>query len=286
MKITSDWHIHSEHSCDDACLPIADLVKESVERGILDLGVTDHIHTFYNLPDIAASRKAYLATNHSVHFHFGVEAGCQSQWEIDEIKAGRCANPIYGIREGGPAWGQLALGLTEEDIAEYSIEYVVAGTHWPMYAPFNREDIIRDYHRQNMFLMEHPLVNIVAHPWWWMGHWADENGCFNAEPWFDDFGVIPTSMHDEFAAASIQLGKVIEINLEAMLLSPVYPENFKQQYAEYLAYLKSRRVKLSIGSDCHNRHYDINFEKAGEMLEAVGINDEELWRLPPVITVE
>ena len=94
----------------------------------------------------------------------------------------------------------------------------LAGTHWPMYVPLEREAVIRDYHRQNMFLATHPLVDIVAHPWWWMGHWMDRDGNFPAEPWFDDFDVIPRSMHQEFAAAA----KSITLRLKS-ILQP-YPE--------------------------------------------------------------
>ena len=72
-----------------------------------------------------------------------------------------------------------------------------------MYVPFELDAVIRDYHRQNMFLALHPLVTIVAHPWWWMGHWADGEGNYPAEPWLDDFACIPRSMHDEFAAATV-----------------------------------------------------------------------------------
>jgi histidinol phosphatase-like PHP family hydrolase len=170
--------------------------------------------------------------------------------------------------------------LTAEDIATYGVEYVVGGTHWPMYVPYERETIIRDYHRQNMFLVTHPLVDIVAHPWWWMGHWQDSDGNFTAEPWFDDFRVIPQSMHDEFSAAAVEFDTAVEINISANLLNPHYPASFVHQYLDYLADLQSRGVKLSIGSDCHTAHYTIAFEKTGQMLERAGIKDD-FWVLPP-----
>ena len=195
-------------------------------KGIRDYGITDHIHTPYNLPDIAGSRAEFLANTPSARFHFGVEVSCVSQWELDEVATGHYDDPVYGLREGGTPGCELAIGLTAEDIATYQIEYVVGGTHWPMYVPIEREAVIRDYHRQNMFLATHPLVNIVAHPWWWMKYWADSEGCFTAEPWFDDFGAIPTSMHDEFAAAAIEHNTAVEANISACLLNPHYPQRF------------------------------------------------------------
>lgn len=263
-------------------MAVSDLVSEAAERGIRDIGLTDHIHTPYNLPDIAKSRDEFLSNDSSPHFHFGVEVSCVSKWEIDEIATNQHDKPVYGLRSGGQPGCPLAIGITTEDLAKYEIEYVVGGTHWPMYVPIEREAVIRDYHRQNMFLATHPLVDIVAHPWWWMGHWIDNNGNYPSEPWFDDFSVIPISMHNEFAAAAIEHNTAVEINIEANLLNPHYPEGFVSRYLEYLAELESQGVHLSIGSDCHSAHYDIDFRKAGQMLESIGITDD-LWCLEPRI---
>ncbi len=280
MRITSDWHIHSRNSCDGACMAIADLVGDAERKGIRDFGVSDHLHSSFNLADIVRSRKEFLAVTTSPRFHFGIEVSSMSQWELEEIAGGKHENPVYGLRSGGPPGAPLAIALSAEDIAAYQIEYVIGGTHWPMYVEKEREAVIRDYHRQNMFLATHPLVDIVAHPWWWSGHWADARGNYPAEPWFDDFGVIPESMHDEFAAAAIEHGSAVEINISANLLNPRYPAVFTPRYLEYLAGLQSRGVMLSIGSDCHSMRYEIDFEKIEHMLESAGIRDE-FWSLTP-----
>jgi histidinol phosphatase-like PHP family hydrolase len=279
MKITSDWHIHSRNSCDEASMEINVLIRMAKDKGISDYGLTDHIHTLFNLPDLASSRREFLESNLPQGFHFSVEVSCVSQWEIDEIATGKYQKPTYGLRSGGPVNGNLAIGLHENDIETYQIEYVVGGTHWPMYVPIERKAIINDYHRQNMFLVTHPLVDIVAHPWWWHGYWQDTDGCFRSEPWFDDFGKIPKAMHNEFASAAIQHDKVVEINIGAILMNPTYPEHFKKQYLEYLSELKSQGVKLCIGSDCHSPEYDIDFDNTASMLESVGIRNEDLWVL-------
>ena len=281
MPLTSDWHIHSRNSCDSACITVADLVKEAAENGITDFGLTDHIHTPFNMPDLEASRREYLASDPSPHFHFGVEVSCVSQWEIDEVATGKYENPVYGLRQGGPPGAEPAIALTQEDIERLGIEYVVAGTHWVMYVPMERDAVIRDFHRQNMFLATHPLVDVVAHPWWWHGHWPDPDGQFTGEPWFDDFGAIPQSMHDEFAAAAVEHGTVVEINLSANLLNPHYPERWRGQYVDYLAGLKSRGAALCTSSDLHGEHYTTDFAAGARMIERVGILDADLWRLPP-----
>jgi histidinol phosphatase-like PHP family hydrolase len=279
--ITSDWHIHSRNSCDSACMIMADLVAEAALRGVTDFGVTDHINTPFNLPDLDRSRAEYQALPPSPHFHFGVEASCVSAWELDRIAQGGVSEPVWGLRSGGPAGAPLALGLTAEDLARLGIEYVIGGTHWPMYVPYEREAVIRDYHRQNLFLACHPLVTIVAHPWWWMGHWQDADGAYRGDPWLDDFGRIPTSMHDEFAAAAREYDTVVEVNLAGMLLNPQYPERFRRQYLDYLAGLKAAGVRLSIGSDCHSSHYDADFQGASALLATAGFTARDFWRLPP-----
>jgi len=38
---------------------------------------------------------------------------------------------------------------------------------------------------------------------------------------------------------------------------------------------------LAVGSDCHDARYAIDFERAAEMLDSVGIRDEDLWQRPP-----
>lgn len=288
MAITSDWHIHSHNSCDEASLLVAELVRDAGTLGIADFGLTDHLHTPFNLPEVEASRREYLAANPSPWFHFGVEVSCVSRWELDEIAAGNGGDsPGYGIRRGGPAGAPPAIGLTEDDCTRLGVEFVVGGTHWPLYVEFERDAVIRDYHRQNMFLAVHPRVDIVAHPWWWMGHWRDDDGKYRTQPWLDDFSRIPSSFHDEFAAALKQQDTAAEINLSAMLLTDRYEERFKRQYLEYLAYLSGEGVALAIGSDCHDRRYaDLDFDAAASMLDTVGIDPETCWRLPPRTRVE
>ncbi len=295
--LTTDWHFHTRNSCDckGGALPtsMAETVAALRAAGVVDFGMTDHLHTPFNRPDIAASRREFDALTPSPHQHFGVEVSCVSAWELAEIAAGRHENPVYGLRSGGPAGGAMAIGLTAEEVVEFGIEYVVGGAHWPLYVPMEREAVIRDYHRQNLFLATHPLVTVIAHPWWWMGHWREADGMYRTDPWLDDFGRIPKSMHVELAAAARERGKRVEINLHAMVVNGTYPEKFRRQYCEYLAGLQSAGVTLSIGTDHHAQHGRYNvlegpaasagaslFEVAVGWLEAVGIQFDRLWAGP------
>lgn len=291
MPITTDWHIHTTHSCDCAesgiGVPMAGLVAAAAAQGITDLGVTDHVNTPYNLDELFRSREAFDALPFNPHFHFGVEASCVSAWELEAIESGRQLAQTWGLRQGGPPGGELAIGINEEDMREYGIEYVVAGVHWPMYIEPDRDAVIRDYHRQNVFLASHPLVDIVAHPWWWMGWWANDEGRYLSDPWLDDFGKIPLSMHDEFAAATRENQTAVEINLHACLFNAAYPDTFAPQYVDYLCYLQERGVVFSFGSDSHGPTYEgsaahpLDFAAAERLLEPLGLKPEAMWQLAP-----
>ena len=100
-------------------MAVADLVRDAQEKGIEDFGLTDHLHTPFNLPDVAASRREYDACDPSPRFHFGIEVSSVSRWELDEVAAGRHENPTYGVRQGGPAGGEMAIGITAEQLPKH-----------------------------------------------------------------------------------------------------------------------------------------------------------------------
>ena len=275
MKITQDWHIHSEYSCDDACLKMEDLVAETEQIGILDYGVSDHLHTGYNTPDIINSRKHYesvISKNPALKgkFHFGIEISCVSQWELDKISNGdynHTENITYGIRSGGPKNAAPAIAADSSYIEENGIEYVIGGVHWPLYCDYDRESLLKDYHRQYMFLAQHKNVNILAHYLWWMPPGPE------VENPFADFSNIPKAMKRELAFALKENNCAFELNLCAVLLASNVTEKFKREYLDYAVEIQSMGVSLAIGGDCHSRHYtEIDFEFSSKMLEASGID--------------
>lgn len=279
MKIASDWHIHSRNSY-DGHMVLEGIIDKVLKRGIKSFGVADHLSTPMQEKDIANAHKEFaLAAPSSrfLDFHFGVEVSTISKWEMELMRAGGIYDRNRGIREGGPYDDEPDIALTADMIDRYGIEYVIGGVHWPLYVPFERNAVIRSFHRQQMFLASHPLVTIVAHPWCFMGHWADVDGMMTADPWYDDFcGSIPGSMHDEFASSVVQNNKIVEINTN-MILGGRYLERFKLDYLDWLAFLKSRSVRFSIGSDCHGPDYKVDMNLAEQMISSVGITDDDIW---------
>jgi histidinol phosphatase-like PHP family hydrolase len=279
MKITSDWHIHSQNSYDAADMPIAAIIAQAAEKGITDFGITDHFNTMVNYPDIVASRKEFDTCNPGLRCHFGVEASVISEWEIPLIAAGDPRTNLYGIRLGGPADGPMAIPVTDEMAVEMGIEYIVCSVHWQLYVPEEPKALMDNFHQQYLFMAQHPRVDIIGHPWWWYGKWENPDGTYTGDPWFDDFSRIPQRMHDEFAAACVAGNTAVETSL-SMVFSYRYPDKFKQQYLEYLAGLQQRGVKLAIGGDAHQSLAAIDYEKGAEILTAAGIRDD-FWTLPP-----
>lgn len=279
MRLLCDWHVHSHHSpCGKEGATLALICEQARAWGVEELGITDHIHCRGNEPSLRSCRAEYEELPDRGGFHFAVEASCVRRYDLDTVEDGALYPPDL---KGGPEDDELVLHLPEELLEELGIEYVVAGAHWPLGAPEEREAMILSYHRQNMFLAQHPRVDIVAHPWWWMGAWkqpGSEEVFYPDLPWLGDFTVIPASMHDEFAAAARENGKAVEINANACLLNPSYPRTFRGQYLEYLAGLKQRGVRFSVGSDSHYPGYDGALARVEEDVASLGIDGASLWR--------
>lgn len=211
--ILRDWHLHTCCSCDEACMEFEDLITSADQLGLVEYCVTDHLHTQFNEPDIARSRKAYDAAMErhpelKGKFHFGVEASVMSQWEIGQIAKGvRYGTMRHGIREGGPPYDKPVIMADAEFVERYGIEVVVTGVHWSLYSPNTPEDTVRDFFRQYMFAATHPQTDILAHVGWWFPVLAIENPSLNfsmKDPFLDFAKAFTPSMRDELQAAVLE----------------------------------------------------------------------------------
>jgi len=282
MRVHMDWHVHSRHSpCGKPEATLAKILREARAAGITSLGVTDHLFGPLTEPAIRAARAEYDALPEKEGFLFGIEASCLRRHDVAEAaRLGAAAN-IWGLQRGGAADDDLTVYLPGDLVAEVRPAYVIGGAHGPLGAPLERDAVIRQYHRQNVFLACHPAVDVVAHPWWWQGAWEDADGMYRTLPWFDDFSAIPRSMHDELAAAAKEHSTAIEINAGAVFVNPAYTDGFKHQYLEYLAYLRDAGVTFSVASDSHHPGYDARLGRIERELDLLGLTEGELWRPGP-----
>ena len=98
--------------------------------------------------------------------------------------------------------------------------------------------------------------------------WYNAEGMVCGDPWFDDFWVIPMSIHDEFSAALLENKKCAELNL-SFLTNKKFTEKFKMQYMEYIRMLFEKGVPITIGSDAH-KEYESRQEICEKFFEHVG----------------
>lgn len=280
MTDLTDWHIHSRHSpCGHPDSDLARVVREARAQGLSEFGLSDHLHCRLNLPALEAARAAFDALGPPPGAHFGLEVSCLRRWDLEQNDALGERGSIYGVRQGGPADGELTVYLPAGAVEMLRPEYIIGGAHWPLGAELEPQSIIRSYHRQYLFLAAHPQVDVVAHPWWWMGAWQDADGVYRTHPWLGDFGVVPRSLHEEFAAAAVRHGKAVEINIHAMLTNHEYPAEFRRTgYPRYLALLRDLGVRFSIGSDSHSAGYEGRLEAAAEAISRLGLRPDDLWR--------
>ena len=277
MYYTSDWHIHCEGSY-DASLTVPHILQKAEEYGITELGITDHVNAPSWITYLKKSRELFDA-NRRPGFHFGVELTTQSKPLFDYAVKNGGAEELWLLRRVPnrfePYQG-YELPLTEEELRSLKVEYVIGGVHWPCFAPYTREDIIKDYSLQNLYLACDPRVDIVAHPWDFDCAWQNDNGIFDTLPWYDDFEAIPHSVHEEFAAAMKENGKCMEWNL-CFIVGRQYPEAFKRRYAEYVREMFELGVPITLGSDAHDEYPNCQ-DAVQEMACRVGFEPQDFAR--------
>lgn len=279
MKIRQNLHIHSRHSCDSGCAALNDVQGEMLKLGIKEFGVSDHLHTQYNRGDMEASREDFFSVERSERFHFGIEVSVMSCWECEKIAAGDYevtdTDPVYGLRSvSGPAGDPACIAITAEDIEQLKIQYVIGGVHWTLYPPPEREAIYHDLFRQMMFLVENPLVDIIAHPW------SGLAGCFkklnNGKPDFLAMLEIPQKYNDQLQDALLKNDTCAELNL-SVLTYKGYPPECLDHLWRILTRWREAGVKFTIGSDQHSLHADEEmFAAAEKLLDTYGFTEENI----------
>ncbi len=279
--IHSDWHIHTDASY-DAKLPLQTLIAEAKKQGLRSFGITDHLNyddsSFWGNIRQSAENFQRLKTEFP-GMRLGVELTPISKPYFDHVAR-------TGTREGyiPPVQSEpyeVAMAGTKEKLMELGVQYAVGAAHWRVdVADENlKESVeaqINDWHRQQMYLACDERVTILGHPW----------SC--NDTWYEDFSIVPASMHDELASALRENDKYAECN-GSMFNARSIGERFRNQYAEFLRYLFERGIPITYGSDCHgnpNGSYPDIRMNAWYYLEKAGfkdgdfseLSDDKLWK--------
>ncbi len=262
--IHSDWHIHSEASY-DSLLPLSEIAAAAERNGFKQIGITDHL----NLNDAKfigdLKRSAEIVTEFQKTYPqmvLGVELTPIALPEFEYIAAN-------GTREGYVAPEiskpyELELALSKEELKTYGVRYAIGASHWncgtPVSHVLTRDEAIREWYRQQMWLARDERVTILGHPWW------NHTGI-----WYEDFSVIPRSMNMDIAAALKENGKYVECN-SAALYAPLVTDKYRHQYAEFLRELFEMGIPVTYGSDSHHAYQHSGLQIT-EVLESVGFKD-------------
>jgi histidinol phosphatase-like PHP family hydrolase len=270
--IHSDWHIHSEHSY-DASNPLDAIAQQAQEQGLRFVGITDHAN--FNdekfIGDLHSSASGVKLAQRKYPFMIlGVELTPIEKPEFDHIQK-------HKTREGyvAPSLQEpfdIELAQTKEELMALGVRYAIGAAHWRVDVPNGRKfpiDLdasIKEWYRQQMWLACDERVTILGHPWW-----------HGKGAWYEDFSVIPKSMHLDIAAALKENHKYVECNSH-FFLTPNAGEKFRHQYAEFLRELFEMGIPVTYGSDSHHEYGDAR-SKVESYLAAAGFVDGDMTEL-------
>ena len=273
--IHSDWHLHTDASY-DAKLPLETMIAAAKEMGFRGFGVTDHLNyndaSFWENIRQSAENFKRLKSNFP-NMRLGVELTPIPKPQYEHIA--RTGNRDSWIPPIQDKPYDIELAGTQEELMALGVQYAVGATHWHVDVADHHPDVsvdaqIREWHRQQMWLACDPRVTILGHPW----------SCNRS--WYEDFSVVPASMHEELASALLENGKYAECNA-GLFVAKATCEKFRHQYAEFLRYLFERGVPITFGSDCHGKPdpiYQDRREETAVYLKAAGFREGDITDLP------
>jgi len=255
MKYLCDYHVHAHRGAE--AWPMKDILAQN-ENNCVGLNAIGYVAHMTNLTD---ELELAMITRNEIR-----EIICNQEFKETSL--------YFALEASLQYEGKLELMVDQEFINRMGFAYVIAGAHWPFHGYQSLDQVVADYHAQNLFLAGHPLVDIVAHPWWWYwGSKLEDGTC----AWQDSFEKIPFDYHKEFADVLLKNDTAVEINFGACLIGEEIPIGFRQSYLEYLKFLKSRGVTFSLGSDTRAEMTREIYVPAWSILAKLDIEPHKLW---------
>ncbi len=261
MILSGDFHVHTSiRPADDGALDmkpcaIANFMKSA---GCSCFGVSPHVH-----------------------------AGVDVEALINQIKlfareAGKILPCLCGVETECLDCSGL---LTIDRTAAASLDYIIAAPdHYNcngvVKPPRKREAMLEFHHQQLLMLAEHPLVDVIAHPWAALilltceGHLGE---CEHITA-LDD---IPESWFHELASVAVKNNTAIEMNgffTDTYLRRrEAVQAGYKSKYFRFFEIMAEAGVKLSPASDAHSIADLEQYLKAWSWIEALGVPQEQVW---------
>lgn len=252
-----NYHIHTRYGDGEDKMTIEAIVRESERLGFDSIGITEHLSVREHLPRFPKILDAISSIDTELELYFGAEV----------IELGQDFDTALTA--------PLHICITEEDRVRLKLDFVIGASHsvWIDRGKFTTKKFVDIQHRFHCFFAQHPLVDVVGHPWSFPKKGFDAWGF----PWFNDMSVIPEEYHLEFAQLAVENNTAVEVNSLAIFFNADYSDKVKEQYKEFIRLLADHGVKLSVGSDAHRLEGLKTALAAGEILEEIGIKASQLW---------
>jgi len=257
MPLGLDYHIHTHHlKCADETMEVEAIVRRAEALGLTSIAITDHLNRPEQLILHLRIREELEKLSPAIEVYFGVELN-------------------FYKTTGKFPFSQDARGALGFDFA-------IGGVHGTYVGEDDRAAIIALQHAHHLLTCNDPLVDVLAHPWWFSPREFASKGL----RWFEGMSEIPEGLHRELARAARDTGTAVELNARAIFLNPFHTERFKADYRRYVKLLAEEGVKFAIASDAHSLKELGSTQVVEDMLAELGVSEDCIWRplRPPTVT--
>lgn len=244
-----DFHMHTRYTDAEAGMEVATIVPACERLGLAEIAITDHMHGPEQVEVHRAIRREVAALRTPIAVYMGVE--------LDILEPDR--SPFF----------------SPELRAELGFDVVLAGMHFMGHDQCDWARIVPVHHRNHLRVCEDPLIDVLAHPYWFpCGYYMEPYNW----PMLYTMDIVPDSMVRELAAASRETGTAIEINACSSLEFFMWPPEFKKSYREYIGRLAAAGAIFSVGSDAHQLGNLAGIAHSWKLVEDLGIPPERIWK--------
>jgi len=244
-----DFHIHTHYlKCANGTMTVPAILQECKRAGVDCLGIADHLNTLDKLPLHTLIRRDLVESEPPLDVYFGVELNfmaCDGDFAFNE-----------DVKE------------------ELGFQFAIGGIHGTYLEEYDLKKLIDIQHRHHLRTCEHPLVDVLVHPYWFGKGEFDRN----AWPWFDSVKAVPEAYAIELGQVARETGTAVEINADANLICANNPPGYMDEYVDYLAVIAAQGCLFSVGSDAHDIAKLQTVSLAWDVVDRLGLGPERIWR--------
>jgi histidinol-phosphatase (PHP family) len=243
-----NYHVHT-YLCDHATGSIDDYINAAIERGLKEIGFSDHA------PVLLKFRKGISMEPEEVDFYLDEISTRQERYQND-IK----------IRLGFEVDFPLMETFNTDLFSDSRIDFFIGSCHFMHEWPFDHADYIHEFERRDLDEVYRSYYSIIES--------MADSGLFDIIGHFDivkKFGHRAKSdfspIIERIARKLSQKGTTVEINTSGMMkpVGEMYPSD------DIIEILYRNNVPVTIGADTHSpEHIDFMLDDALDKLRGAG----------------